>query len=640
MTDRTNPIDPELRQLLLGEVQNRISDLENRATARKRRSSRRAMAAAGVMFVVVAGVGGARTYDYWDRARIETRADAAIAALPELAGYPLKVSVADGAITAEGLAPTQEAHTRLAAALNDIAKAEGRTLRLIVGLPVAAGAVSGPSRGGNLEANLRAEITPLSASIADTAIRVHDLETLLAERDASAAAQQDELTALRAEIAAARATLDAAIDATSKDRSDRAATFDRRLTIIQDNAAVLAAEIRAIERVAERRADRLTISQLDAGAAIRANLADILAKATETTDAAGKERSTLSALLEEQASKTASQTTALAVAIAANTDLVNQNIAGTEALKADTNGRLTQLIASFETNATKASESEASMGETVEKFDRRLGAALSRLEALDGRIADALARIVLIEAASADKAPIAKNAERLENLSELTTSLGQDVKRLKTGLTAQIAATEHMQSELAGLQVKIGAATTAATKVAAQNYMATADIASPNVISLDPKLANRLQALESRAAEAIAILDQRIDRIAQEAQPRAASPLQALQRQLAPLNIRFASAAQPADPKAAGKILANAAELALAMPDGARLRIVGYADSDGTTEANRITSKRRSDWVLNELARVGVPPDRMVSVGRGAERLLSPSASDDSPNRRVEFEAF
>ncbi|MEQ9126076.1 MAG: OmpA family protein, partial [Alphaproteobacteria bacterium] len=90
----------------------------------------------------------------------------------------------------------------------------------------------------------------------------------------------------------------------------------------------------------------------------------------------------------------------------------------------------------------------------------------------------------------------------------------------------------------------------------------------------------------------------------------------------------------------ASKTLARAAEIALAMPEGMRLRIVGYADSDGTTEANRITSKRRSDWALEQLARLGVPQARMVSVGRGAENLLSPDATDDSPNRRVEFEAF
>ena len=71
----------------------------------------------------------------------------------------------------------------------------------------------------------------------------------------------------------------------------------------------------------------------------------------------------------------------------------------------------------------------------------------------------------------------------------------------------------------------------------------------------------RLEGLEERAGEAIAMLDQRIDRIAKEAQPRAASPHQTAQAQLARYTIRFAESTQPADRESANEVLQRVASV-------------------------------------------------------------------------------
>ena len=68
----------------------------------------------------------------------------------------------------------------------------------------------------------------------------------------------------------------------------------------------------------------------------------------------------------------------------------------------------------------------------------------------------------------------------------------------------------------------------------------------PTPAGPDPaELTSRVEDLEARAGEAIAILDQRIDRIARAAEPKADSPVEAANRALRPLVVTFVSSDQP-----------------------------------------------------------------------------------------------
>jgi len=71
----------------------------------------------------------------------------------------------------------------------------------------------------------------------------------------------------------------------------------------------------------------------------------------------------------------------------------------------------------------------------------------------------------------------------------------------------------------------------------------------------------------------------------------------------------------------------------------ARITVTGYTDTSGSPTYNLGLSQRRAEVVADELERNGVPATNIVTIGRGEENLLVPTADGvrEPRNRRVEI---
>ncbi len=70
----------------------------------------------------------------------------------------------------------------------------------------------------------------------------------------------------------------------------------------------------------------------------------------------------------------------------------------------------------------------------------------------------------------------------------------------------------------------------------------------------------------------------------------------------------------------------------------ALIRIVGYTDEAGGQQRNVPLAQQRAEKVRGDLLALGVPPVRLIAVGRADALDVSVSKGALSPNRRVEFE--
>jgi outer membrane protein OmpA-like peptidoglycan-associated protein len=72
---------------------------------------------------------------------------------------------------------------------------------------------------------------------------------------------------------------------------------------------------------------------------------------------------------------------------------------------------------------------------------------------------------------------------------------------------------------------------------------------------------------------------------------------------------------------------------------GAKVRIEGHTDSNGTPESNLVLSQARAQAVLDALVAQGISADRLTAVGLGETKLqaLGTTEADHAVNRRVEF---
>jgi OmpA-OmpF porin, OOP family len=98
----------------------------------------------------------------------------------------------------------------------------------------------------------------------------------------------------------------------------------------------------------------------------------------------------------------------------------------------------------------------------------------------------------------------------------------------------------------------------------------------------------------------------------------------------------FDSAELDAD---ARQTVAQAAEAYRRTGDSQQITATGHTDTSGSAEYNLGLSQRRAEAVANELIRLGVPAADIVTVGRGEEDLLVPTADGvrEPRNRRVEI---
>jgi outer membrane protein OmpA-like peptidoglycan-associated protein len=124
--------------------------------------------------------------------------------------------------------------------------------------------------------------------------------------------------------------------------------------------------------------------------------------------------------------------------------------------------------------------------------------------------------------------------------------------------------------------------------------------------------------------EAVARLEARTD-----------TPLQRLEDAVRRSAIFFGPDATYRDPDAAERDLATLAS-ALAAVDGARLRIVGYADGTGTPRANLEAARLRAERITADLERRGIPRARLVVVNSRPPYPITDERV--TGNRRVVFE--
>lgn len=566
--------------------------------------------------------------------RRNDRANAAQGVILESLREKVAETAAANARRAEAL--EAEAKTAVAALENALAAARDNERRTAERLETAIAAAKAAG-----ETQLAAVVNAAAAARTAASDRIDALAAELAAAQAASAdlAQSDaavakRLAAIETEISGLT-QLATAADAERTAGSKRLAKTAARLNEIDDALTASAKERKGVKArlgAAEERLSAVAQSQ-NAEAQERADDKDRLAQAENRL---GVLSTTLAALAKEEDGKTS----LLAEAKAGLTGLSQ----AVEAARAAAAAEIARLTASHDALAARLEGFDAASVDTLKRLAAGQEAGEAAMAALANRIDDVRRDLTAFESgltvANGRIASAAADARKLANVAGDFETLSGEVRAFEKELSARSATVDQIQTDLSAWQVQLAASAAAAAK-----FEASAEAGDKPPRLRPPSLPNaayekRMDELEARAAEAIALLDRRIDRIAQEAQPRAASHLDVVQRQLAPLRIRFASLAQPASRDAANDTLKRVAEIALAMPKDMRIRVIGYADSDGTVDANRITSKRRSDWTVEELKRIGVPPERIVSVGRGAEQLLSPDASDDSPNRRVEFEAF
>lgn len=142
--------------------------------------------------------------------------------------------------------------------------------------------------------------------------------------------------------------------------------------------------------------------------------------------------------------------------------------------------------------------------------------------------------------------------------------------------------------------------------------------------------------LESRTAAVEAVMPSLAPRDAvARLEARTDTPLQRLEDAVKRTAIFFGPDATYRDPERAERDLATLAS-ALAAVEGARLRIVGYADGTGTPRANLEAARLRADRITTDLERRGIPRARLVVVN---SRPPYPITNERvTGNRRVVFE--
>lgn len=162
--------------------------------------------------------------------------------------------------------------------------------------------------------------------------------------------------------------------------------------------------------------------------------------------------------------------------------------------------------------------------------------------------------------------------------------------------------------------------------------------------ALRRKLETSLQDMNARLSdvgERLAAMEKTLDRQTRRVaalETIAPSPLDLLRRWMETHVILYSEGTTFSDPARARAKLQELAGLALKTPDSVRIRVVGYTDRTGGETKNYRLSLERARAAIDQLAVLGVPETRLVSTGRGSERMVSEDSGSDSPNRRVEFE--
>ena len=88
-------------------------------------------------------------------------------------------------------------------------------------------------------------------------------------------------------------------------------------------------------------------------------------------------------------------------------------------------------------------------------------------------------------------------------------------------------------------------------------------------------------------------------------------------------------------PESAGALDNLAAALSSPELRSSKFLLEGHTDATGGAAYNQRLSQQRADEVKRRLAALGVPPERVASVGRGATQLANVGDPGSAENRRV-----
>jgi outer membrane protein OmpA-like peptidoglycan-associated protein len=150
----------------------------------------------------------------------------------------------------------------------------------------------------------------------------------------------------------------------------------------------------------------------------------------------------------------------------------------------------------------------------------------------------------------------------------------------------------------------------------------------------------RMQAMERALDKRVGALDGRLGAIDRQFAAREAARVKAQEvlnwtRQNA---IFFSNGITFRAPKIAEGKLKKLAGLLLSHGMKSQLVVIGYSDSSGSAKINQKISQARGEVVAGRLMELGVPRERLITIGRSQEKLLSQEAGPASTSRRVEFE--
>ncbi|MCP4634623.1 MAG: OmpA family protein, partial [candidate division Zixibacteria bacterium] len=103
------------------------------------------------------------------------------------------------------------------------------------------------------------------------------------------------------------------------------------------------------------------------------------------------------------------------------------------------------------------------------------------------------------------------------------------------------------------------------------------------------------------------------------------------------LNIKYRANSFEIDPYSKKKL--DSLVVILKQASIVQIEIVGYTDNNGTISDNKKLAKKRANRVRDYLVSVGLDPNRLTTVGRGAEKFIASNKTEQGrkDNRRVEL---
>lgn len=289
----------------------------------------------------------------------------------------------------------------------------------------------------------------------------------------------------------------------------------------------------------------------------------------------------------------------------------------------------------------------------VERAERKLTVLVADLAAARGRVQGSSDETGLADAETAAQSALAElrrpRPDVVGDQSDEGLRRAFDGLALAAGKLAQLAGSDTPAPELPPKDAIEGAEAMAvlSERIAAlvtsiEQRHAVAPIAK-RIDDVGETVAARAAEIDRLAEERIAALDRRyrarideLERRLSAQQPAPPTPRQQLEAFARSHAIFFANGAEYRDEPATGRMLDELA--GLLRNSEAVVRVIGYTDETGTAARNSPLSQARADKVVADLVARGVPPRRLIAIGRLNSVPIAPGSGIESPNRRAEFE--